>query len=209
MKLVLASILVVLASPVYAQEKELNETKMGSLRHEGNAMFNDSKVDDPSEYRGGAPATQRSLVKISGDVVEGSRREEVVLIQLKQTGDGVPDHQRGGEFYLGLKIPGTATTDEAMFDALVATYRDGFHFNLPIHAPNLQDKAVTTPFIQSPNGRFRTYIQDDGNLVTYEVMQPGNWLRPVWSSATGTIPDRPAPDLDDEKVREETPTSIE
>jgi hypothetical protein len=209
MKLVLASILVVLASPLYAQEKELNETNMGSLRHEGNAMLNDSKVDDPSEYRGGAPATQRSLVKISGDVVEGSRREEVVLIQLKQTGDGVPDHQRGGEFYLGLKIPGTATTDEAMFDALVATYRDGFHFNLPIYAPNLQDKAVTTSFIQSPNGRFRTYIQDDGNLVTYEVMQPGNWLRPVWSSATGAIPHSPAQDSDEEDRRDKTTPSGE
>ena len=184
MKLVLASIVVLLASSVYAQEKELNETSMGRLRHDGNAMLNDSKVDDPSEYRGGAPATQRSLVKISGDVVEGSHREEVVLIQLKQTGD----RQRGGEFYLGLKIPGTGTTDEAMFDALVATYRDGFHFNLPIYAPNLPDTAVTPSFVQSPNGRFRTYIQDDGNLVTYEVMQPGNWLRPVWSSMRGAIP---------------------
>ena len=184
MKLVLVSIVVLLASPVNAQEKELNETTMGRLRHDGNAMLNDSKVDDPSEYRGGAPATQRSLVKISGDVVEGSHREEVVLIQLKQTGD----RQRGGEFYLGLKIPGTGTTDEAMFDALVATYRDGFHFNLPIYAPNLPDTAVTPSFIQSPNGRFRTYIQDDGDLVTYEVMQPGNWLRPVWSRMTGAIP---------------------
>jgi hypothetical protein len=184
MKLVLASILVLLALPVYAQEKELNETSMGSLRHGGNAMLNDSKVDDPSEYRGGAPPTQRSLVKISGDVVEGSHREEVVLIQLKQTGD----QQRGGEFYLGLKIPGTGTSDDAMFDALVATYRDGFHFNLPVYAPNLPDKVVTPSFIQSPNGRFRTYIQDDGSLVTYEVMHPGNSLRPVWSSTTGAIP---------------------
>ena len=184
MKLVRASIAVLLASTVYAQEKELNETTMGRLRHDGNAMLNDSKVDDPSEYRGGAPATQRSLVKISGDVVEGPHREEVVLIQLKQTGD----RQRGGEFYLGLKIPGTGTTDDAMFDALVATYRDGFHFNLPIYAPNLPDTSVTPSFVQSPNGRFRTYIQDDGNLVTYEVMQPGNRLRSVWSSMTGAIP---------------------
>jgi hypothetical protein len=187
MKLVLAAILVLLATPVYAQEKELNETSMGSLRHGGNAMLNDSKVDDPSEYRGGAPPTQRSLVKISGDVVEGSHREEVVLIQLKQTGD----QQRGGEFYLGLKIPGTGSTDEAMFDALVATYKDGFHFNLPVYAPNLPEKAVTPSFIQSPNGRFRTYIQDDGSLVTYEVMQPGNSLRPVWSSMAGPIPQTP------------------
>jgi hypothetical protein len=193
MRLLLASILVLLASPVYAQEKELNDTSMGRLRHEGNAMLNDSKVDDPSEYRGGAPATQRSLVKISGDVVEGSRREEVVLIQLKQTSD----HQRGGEFYLGLKIPGTGTTDDSMFDALVATYRDGFHFNLPIYAPNLPDKIVTPSFIQSPNGRFRTYIEDDGNLVTYEVMQPGDWLRPVWSSMTAA-PQSSAPDEDHE-----------
>jgi hypothetical protein len=191
------------ASTVYAQEKELNDTRMGSLRHEGNAMLNDSKVDDPSEYRGGAPATQRSLVKISGDVVEGSRREEVVLIQLKQTGDGVPDNERGGEFYLGLKIPGTGTTDAAMFDALVATYRDGFRFNLPIYAPNLQEMGVSMPFIQSPNGRFRTYMQDDGNLVTYEVMQPGNWLRPTWSSLTGVIPHDPVSVLDDEDQREE------
>src|SRR5262245_59546207 len=183
MKLVLASIVVLLSSPLYAQQKELNETSMGTLRHEGNAMLNDSKVDDPSEYRGGAPATQRSLVKISGDVVEGSHREEVVLIQLKQTGEG----QRGGEFYLGLKIPGAGTTDQAMFDALVATYRDGFHFNLPVYAPNLPDKVVTPSFIQSPNGRFRTYIQDDGSLVTYEVM-PDNSLRHVWSSTSGTIP---------------------
>ena len=186
MKLVLASIVVLLASTAYAQEKELNETSMGRLRHDGNAMLNDSKVDDPSEYRGGAPPTQRSLVKISGDVVEGPHREEVVLIQLKQT----DDRQRGGEFYLGLKIPGTGTTDDAMFDALVATYRDGFRFNLPIYAPNLPDTAVIPSFVQSPNGRFRTYIQDDGNLVTYEVMQPGHWLRPVRSSMTGAIPQR-------------------
>jgi len=194
MKLVLASIVVLLASPVYAQEKELNDTSMGRLRHEGNAMLNDSKVDDPSEYRGGAPATQRSLVKISGDVVDGSRRDEVVLIQLKQTAD----HQRGGEFYLGLKIPGAGTTDDAMFDALVANYRDGFHFNLPIYAPNLPEKPVTPSFIQSPNGRFRTYIQDDGALVTYEVMQPGNTLRPVWSSMSGAIPQNPGLNVEDQ-----------
>src|SRR5262245_66222510 len=101
MNMVLASMWVALASPSYAQEKELNETSMGTLRHEGNAMLNDSKVDDPSEYRGGAPATQNSLMKISGDVVEGSRRDEVVLIQLKQPAD----HQRGGEFYLELQLP--------------------------------------------------------------------------------------------------------
>jgi hypothetical protein len=41
-------------------------------------------------------------------------------------------------------------------------------------------------------------MQDDGNLVTYEIMQPGNWLRPIWSSLTGVIPPSPASVLDDE-----------
>ena len=53
MKLVFASMLVLLASPLCAQEKELNETNATGLRHEGNAMLNDSKVDDPSEHAAG------------------------------------------------------------------------------------------------------------------------------------------------------------
>jgi hypothetical protein len=115
----------------------------------------------------------------------GRSREEVVLIQGKQTEDG----GRGGEFYLGLKIPFTSTTDDAMGTALTATWQDGFQFRLPISAPNLQQGEGTVIvghwFIQSPNGRCRTYLHDDGNLVAYEVMQPGNWLRPYWSMYTG------------------------
>ena len=42
--------------------------------------------------------------------------------------------------------------------------------------------------IVSNNGLYHLEYQDDGNLVTYEVMQPGNWLRRVWSSMTGAIP---------------------
>ena len=184
--------LVFFAAPLRAQEAhELSDTHVGVLRHGGNALLNDSKIDDPAEYRGGAPPTQRSLVKFSGDVKEGSRREEVVLMQFKQTGDNVPDGERGGEFYLGLKKPGTGTTDDAMHDALVATYRDGFRFNLPISAPNLQqgDGSVVVGnwYIQSPNGRYRTYIKDDGNLMVYKVMEPGHWLCPMWSILTGPL----------------------
>ena len=180
------------AAPVGAQDtQELNHTKVGVLTHGGNALLNDSTIDDPAEYRGGAPPTQRSLVKFSGDVNEGKRREEVVLMQFKQTGDNVPDGKRGGEFYLGLKKPGTGTTDDAMHDALVATYQDGFRFNLPISAPNLQqgDGSIVVGhwYIQSPNGRYRTYMQDDGNLMVYRVMEPGNWLCPTWSMFTGPL----------------------
>jgi hypothetical protein len=161
-------------APLGAQDtQELNHTKVGVLTHGGNALLNDSKIDDPAEYRGGAPPTQRSLVKFSGDVNEGK------------------DGKRGGEFYLGLKKPGTGTTDDAMHDALVATYQDGFRFNLPISAPNLQqgDGSIVVGhwYIQSPNGRYRTYMQDDGNLMVYKVMEPGNWLCPTWSMFTGPV----------------------
>jgi hypothetical protein len=105
-----------------------------------------------------------------------------VLIQGKQTEDGL----RGGELYLGLKRPGAGTTDDAMFDALTATVYDGFHFHLPVYAPNLHQPVAPPSVIVSPNGRWRTYIQDDGNLVMYEVM-PGDWLCPRWSMFTGPV----------------------
>jgi len=74
--LIAALTLLVGALPVPAQDaQELNDTRIGVLTYGGNALLNDSKIDDPAEYRGGAPPTQRSLVKFSGDVKEGSRRE--------------------------------------------------------------------------------------------------------------------------------------
>lgn len=109
----------------------LHETDNGRLTHGGNAVINDSKIPDPAEYRGGAPPAQRSLMKISGDVVEGNDREEVVLVQLKQSGDNVPDGRRGGEFYLGCKKPGEGSTDAAMRDVMLA-FHDHVDFKVGI-----------------------------------------------------------------------------
>ena len=184
---------VLLAAPAYAQEtgavraqEMLRDTARGTLAHGGNELEIDSKIDDPPAVRLGAPPTQRSVGKISFDVL-GAARAEVVLIQGKQTEDG----GRGGELYVGLKKPFGGTTDEAMITALTATVADGFRFELPIAAPNLQqgqgNVVVGNWFIQSPSGRCRTYMRDDGNLVAYEVMQPGNWLRPYWSMFTGFV----------------------
>ena len=185
MRLIICVLAVIAANDVYAQER-LNHTPRGALAHGGNELTVDSAIDDPPAVRLGAPPTQRSVGKISFDVL-GPSRDEVVLIQGKQT----EDSGRGGEFYLGLKRPFTGTTDDAMVTALTATWEDGFRFRLPISAPNLQQGESTIVvgnwFIQSPNGACRTYLRDDGNLVAYEVMQPGNWLRPYWSMYTGTI----------------------
>lgn len=191
--IVVLALLVATVAPVRAQTENLAESNIGRFAFNGgNAVFMDSFIDDPAEYRGGAPETQRSLVKFSGDIIDGARRNEVVLVQFKQTGDGVPDGRRGGELYIGLAKPGFGTTDDAMHDALVATYEGGFRFNLPVFAPNLQQGQGTVVvgnwFMQSPDGGWRTYMQSDGNLVTYQVMQPGNWLCPRWSIFTGSLP---------------------
>jgi hypothetical protein len=185
MRLIIGVLVLAMAGGAYAQER-LSETPRGAVAISGNELTVDSSVNDPPAIRLGAPATQPSLGKISFDVLDQSR-EEIVLIQGKQTDDG----GRGGELYLGLKKPFTATSDAAMGTALTATWQDGFQFNLPISAPNLQrgDGTIVVGnwFIQSPNGRCRTYLLDDGNLVAYEVMQPGNWLRPYWSMYGGMI----------------------
>ena len=183
MRLIMCVLVMAMTGDAYAQER-LSETPRGAVALSGNELTVDSSVNDPPAVRLGAPATQPSLGKISFDLLDQSR-EEIVLIQGKQTDDG----GRGGEFYLGLKKPFTVTSDDAMGTALTASWQDGFQFKLPISAPNLQQGDGTVVvgnwFIQSPNGRCRTYLLDDGNLVAYEVMQPGNWLRPYWSMYGG------------------------
>lgn len=162
----------------------LHETDNGRLTHGGNAVINDSKIPDPAEYRGGAPPEQRSLVKISGDVVEGNDREEVVLVQLKQSGDNVPDGRRGGEFYLGCKKPGEGSTDAAMRDVMLA-FHDHVDFKVPISAPNLTGGALESSAIQSPSGRYRLQCQDDAHLVLYDMSRTPP--QPIWSHRFGII----------------------
>lgn len=148
----------------------LDENAEGVLKHVGNEVLNDSTVEDPSAYRGGAPSTQRSLIKFSGDILDGLHRDEVVLIQFKQT-EG-PDNQlrgRGGEFYLGLKKEDAGSTDDAMIDVLTATVRDGFHFRLPIYAPNLGGVAGAGSRVYSPDRRWCWNYQNDGSEVMYDT----------------------------------------
>lgn len=172
-----------LGAPVVTAQT-LAESDIGRLWWGGNELRVDSTIDDPSAVRGGAPTTQRGLVKLSGDVLVGAdRRQEVVLVQFKQTGDGVPDGRRGGEFYLGLAKPGFGTTDDAMHDALVVTYEGGFRFNLPIYAPNLGGGGGGDALVA---GNFIFYQQGDGNVVSYELVQ--NVLCARWSIWTGLIP---------------------
>lgn len=178
------SLLLTLAAP--AQAQTIAQMVGGVFAAAGlNETTLDSTVDDPPKHRLGVIRQDntwgRGLGAFSFDLVSpNGSRDELVLIQGKET-EGRPntgDYTRGGEFYLGLKKPHAGSTDDAMFDALVATYLGGFKFNLPIYAPNLTGGGVATSFLQA--GRFQLHLQaTDGNFVLYELI--GATFCPRWA----------------------------
>lgn len=130
-----------------------------------NEVALDSHVDDPPKFRLGVKrlleSWGRSLGAFSGDLVhQNGSREEMVLVQLKETEDAQGRTTRGGELYVGLKRPGTESKDDAMIDVLVANVEQGFHFRLPVYAPNLTGE---TPLPQS--ARVSRFWSDDGRYV--------------------------------------------
>jgi hypothetical protein len=170
-----------LCAPSVASSQTIAEMVAGEFKTCGlNELCEDSTVDDPPKFRGGvirkSESWGRGLFALSGDLVHLSgSREEMVLMQFKESEyQGVKD--RGGEFYLGLKKPNTGSSDDAMFDALVASYRDGFQFRLPIYAPNLNGGSGTggggsAPLNYLLAGAYQLHVQaSDGNFVLYEVV---------------------------------------
>lgn len=150
----------------------LDNNSEGILTHIGNELLNDSRVNDPSAYRGGSPETQRSLVKFSGDIIlPNGTRQEIVLIQFKQTEHNNQLSGKGGELYIGLAKEDAGTTDDAMIDALVATVKDGFHFKLPIYAPNLNQSINHMSRFYSDDGKYCFNVQGDegGHIVQYDT----------------------------------------
>lgn len=162
--------LVLMALPVSAQT--VADNAEGRVRVAGNELIVESKVDDASAVRVGAPETQRSLGKISFDLLAGSH-DELVLIQGKQTEHNNALSGRGGEFYLGLKRENAPSTDEAMVDVLTATVAGGFRFRLPVYAPEFIGPlgvGLTITGDHLASDRWRLYVQSDGNLVLYELV---------------------------------------
>jgi len=133
---------VLLAVPVAAQTT-IADTSSGRFVYTAiNEALNDSKVNDPSAYRCGAPDSQRGLCKISGDILIGGRsdrRQEVTLMQFKQTEDGDNNlGSRGGEWWLGLARPYYGTSDDAMAEIVSCnTIAMACIFTVPVYAPNL------------------------------------------------------------------------
>lgn len=197
-KFLWVALVLALASPATAQQ--LADSPYGSLFYVNGELMNKSKVNDPVAYRGSAPSGQRSLVKFSGDILDwgSNSRDEVVLIQFKQT----EDWQRGGELYLGLKRPGMGSTDDAMVDALVATVNGGFRFKLPVifeagtNAGSAGNAGAWPGCMASgtPDNPYKwQFCQQgtDGNVVSYEVVQGVACAR--WAAYQGIIPKHTSP----------------
>ena len=160
-----------------AAGQTLAENGNGRMRVAGNEFIAESKTDDPSAVRLRAPATQGSSGKISFDA---GTTEHTLLVGAQSPG-------RGGEFSLYLLRPGEGSTDEAMAKVLEVNHEGGFRFRLPIFAPNLDgDRGGATDHLVSPSGRWWLYIQDDGSIVRYELVDGVLCAR--WSEWTGPIP---------------------
>jgi hypothetical protein len=164
--LIAMAVLSLVASSVAAQV--LADNGQGQVRVAGNELLVESKVNDPAAVRVAAPETQNGVGKISFDALVGSSRDEIVLLQGKQTTYG---HRPGGLFWAGIKKPDFGVgDDQAMFNWLEVSYRDGVRFHLPIYAPNLAGGSAPRSFLAA--GRFELHLQDsDGNFVLYERLE--------------------------------------
>lgn len=154
----------------------LAEDEEGTLKQRGNETLTDSKVDDAAAFRGGAPATQRTVVKYGGDVVIGDRREEVGQTSFKQSeSHNVVDGRLGGEWYMGLRKPGSGSVDSGMQD-IARAFPENTHpqypqgvvvFEVPIEAPGIgqsNSNGHVTRFY-TDGGKFLINWQDDQDTV--------------------------------------------
>lgn len=152
----------------------------GRVRVAGNELLVESKTEDPSAVRVGAPSAQTSVGKFSFDVLIGPSRDEIVMFQGKQTEYG---SRPGGLWWGGVKIPGFGVGDDrAMFNWVEVSYRDGIRFHLPVYAPQFIGPLGVGLAGQGDHlssDRWRLYVQGDGNLVLYELI--GDTLCARWA----------------------------
>jgi hypothetical protein len=140
----------------------------------------DAKADatrDVVKYRGSSPYADGWLVAWSGDVKVGDTRYEKGMFGIRHD-DDFPKDVQAFEFALYLQDPG-GTED--------ATMRCRWRVTTRGVEVNGQPLVGSIPaFMQSPDGRWRTQQQSDGNFVTYDMTAPGG-PKAVWSAWHGKI----------------------
>lgn len=131
---------------------------------------------DPVKFRGGA-RNGRGLVCFSANRVRSNGVQDEVGMICGKIDERYPN-LLGGEWEVFVQNPFVGG-DAGMERAITIRY-DGITFHKPVNMTALdgEDKLVAT------NGRYRLYMQCDGNVVLYAVL-PQPW-KPLWSSGTST-----------------------
>lgn len=187
---------------VSAQET-IRESNQGRLWwSEINEVIMDSKIADASKFRVGAPfelGESGGGGAFSFDVIDGlegspaGRRVEAVLIT------GSMNSFLGGELGIHILKRGTgANISDAAQIKVMETTSEYVQFNVPVrftagtsggsNLPSSPPPSTVRPSEQvfSPNGTFVLAVQDDGNLVQYQVVDT-TWC-PRWASIQGLLP---------------------
>lgn len=128
-----------------------------------NELLLKSLKDDPSKFRFDAPGPGRWLGALSFN----RNGKELGLVGMKLSEDG----QRAEFVVFCYDAARPGTEDDKMGSPVLSV--------TPAAVP-AGESAFT-----SPNGRFRTQYQDDGNVVTYDVSVTP-W-KPIWSTLTGWL----------------------
>lgn len=171
----------------------------GYIDYGPNGFILVSLVPDPPEIRLGTVAVRKEdgSVEVSGfgkvahDFVrENGQHEELVNWQGKlderqrdaftaSVASGRPDYTLlAGEVTLHLRKPGPAENDDKRSVRICEMRHDGVVFDVP-----LRYSLAALPYLKSYGGRFRAWMQDDGNLVVYDFADPDQ-PKPLWASNT-------------------------
>lgn len=162
----------------------LADTPTGQLRIQGNEIFIDAKDADAAKFRVGArevPGQSGGGGGYSFDVInrveEGSPRTEVAVIVGSSNG-------RGGEIGISVWDGTHPITDFSQKKVMELR-----HNEIELKVPVKFSGGITTDRMTSPNKRFVTVQQDDGNFVTYDAtLGPiGSPDAAVWSAWGGKI----------------------
>lgn len=166
----------------------LHNDERGFVIAEGNELTIGSKIDDPPKLRltypisssgGGGGAISYNASTSAGTICWGSDQHEMAMDRVEQASDvrgNTANLKAERNFLLN---DGSGSSDSAMQKPLSFIWNAITKILLPLTGGG----GGSSNFVQSDNGRFRLYVQGDGNLVLYDV-STAPWTA-MWN--TGTV----------------------
>ena len=168
--------------------KILADNPQGRLwNNDGNETLQDSKYPDAAKFRVGAPYAEGESGgggAFSFDVIAGipgqpeGKRVEIAVLT------GGMQRNGGGEVGLSITAAGTYHDISDFAQKKVVEFRaEEVEFKVPIKAPNLSAISGAQEMLRSTTGRFMLALQNDGNLVLYDMQT----AKPLWASGTVVV----------------------